>query len=846
MNHLTKIMIFTVVVGLLTTPINLVAAVGDLLFSFGANATLKGARGVDVDPDGRVYVADYYDGVIVFNTDGSVHKNFDFYQAKTPTTAIRVDQTGNVYSTSYQGGTQIFNPDGVQIGHIPVASSWPSSYTANDSFGKIYVTDPSQHKIKVFDSTGTLISEWGTQGNADGQLDSPTGIGIGPDNLIYIADSNNNRIQVFDVEGNFVMNWGASGSNPGQFNTPMGLDISSDGKIVVADRYNHRVQVFDLVGNTLQVIVVGIWVVDAAIDSDGTIYVPHDGNNEIMIYSPDGTLVDKMGGPSNKDGQFNNPINAAVDHLGRVYITDSGNHRIQVFDNKGQFLWKFGSYGVGDGQFNGPFDIDFDTLGNIYVTDTGNHRVQVFDDAGNYLRQFGSYGAGIGQMNGPRGIAVRNDGIIIITEWGNKRVQTITNDGMGIHSWQIPIPEDWPISASVPLGIDVDNTGNIFVGGWNTNRILVYNDAGEILRQWGAAQNTFSFNLSNPYAIHLTESGVLYVAEWFGWEANSWDTFGNPLDVIYHLEYPTGIAADFNDRVYIVQPGHHRVYAVAGRDYTPNSPPVLQTIGDQKGYEGQLLEFAVTATDPENDTLTFSASNLPAGSTFDPETAIFSWIPDYDQAGSYTNVEFSVADDGEPIELDAELITITVGKINRTPLVTAVSPQHIMQYEDLQFTVTAVDPDGDSIIDLYVDRLPSGASFDPAIGLFFWRPDGSQEGVYPVSFYAVDDGVPSQTGQTDVVITVGEVESPSELTDIIIDDIVTDPDLSEEVENSYIANLKKVNIFIESGKITPAVNQLETFIQKVQQDVNHGMISPAKADLFIMMAQDVIDLLRGS
>ena len=75
---------------------------------------------------------------------------------------------------------------------------------------------------------------------------------------------------------------------------------------------------------------------------------------------------------------------------------------------------------------------------------------------------------------------------------------------------------------------------------------------------------------------------------------------------------------------------------------------------------GENLTFTITATDPNNDSLIYSASNLPDGASFDPDTQTFSWTPRYDQAGIYT-VHFEVSD-GELT--DAEDVTITVVQTN--------------------------------------------------------------------------------------------------------------------------------------------------------------------------------------
>ena len=166
-------------------------------------------------------------------------------------------------------------------------------------------------------------------------------------------------------------------------------------------------------------------------------------------------------------------------------------------------------------------------------------------------------------------------------------------------------------------------------------------------------------------------------------------------------------------------------------------------------------------------------------------------------------------------------------------------------YDVIEFVLSVTDPDGDEIVSLYAEGLPVGAFFDETTGAFSWRPDGNQAGVYIVSFFAVDNGVPTKTGRLDVIITVGEVESPTDLTETIIEDILAD-DLPVEVENAYLANLKKVVEMFEEGRVTPALNQLEAFIHKVEVDVDHGSITPAQGDLYIMMAQDVIDLLTGN
>jgi len=55
--------------------------------------------------------------------------------------------------------------------------------------------------------------------------------------------------------------------------------------------------------------------------------------------------------------------------------------------------------------------------------------------------------------------------------------------------------------------------------------------------------------------------------------------------------------------------------------------------------------------------------------------------------------------------------------------------------------------------------------------------------------------------------------------------------------------LKKVEKFIEDGKITPALNQLYAFINKVESDLSSGIIYQATADTLINSANTLINAL---
>jgi len=85
-----------------------------------------------------------------------------------------------------------------------------------------------------------------------------------------------------------------------------------------------------------------------------------------------------------------------------------------------------------------------------------------------------------------------------------------------------------------------------------------------------------------------------------------------------------------------------------------NRAPVLSRIGGQSGQEDELLTFALSASDPDGDTVSYSASGLPSGATLNGET--FSWTPTSSQVGSHSVT--LAASDGDL--QDSETITLTI------------------------------------------------------------------------------------------------------------------------------------------------------------------------------------------
>ncbi len=180
-----------------------------------------------------------------------------------------------------------------------------------------------------------------------------------------------------------------------------------------------------------------------------------------------------------------------------------------------------------------------------------------------------------------------------------------------------------------------------------------------------------------------------------------------------------------------------------------NRPPVLNSIGNKSVTAGQLLSFVISGSDPDGDALTYSASGLPAGATFNTSTRAFSWTPTFSQAGNYS-VTFTVSDGSLTA---SETITISVGSVNQPPVLAAIGSKSVNEGQTLSFTLSATDPAGGTLT-YSVTGLPSGAAFNTTTGAFAWTPTYTQAGNYSVTF-TVSDG--SLTDSETIAITVANV-----------------------------------------------------------------------------------------
>jgi DNA-binding beta-propeller fold protein YncE len=88
----------------------------------------------------------------------------------------------------------------------------PSAVAVDTGNGDVYVADGeepgSNHRVAVFDRNGHFLRQWVLQGakpDADGDafMQVPHCVALGSDGFVYVCDPRNDRVQVFDKTGKF-------------------------------------------------------------------------------------------------------------------------------------------------------------------------------------------------------------------------------------------------------------------------------------------------------------------------------------------------------------------------------------------------------------------------------------------------------------------------------------------------------------------------------------------------------------------------------------------------------------------------------------------------------------------
>jgi len=136
-------------------------------------------------------------------------------------------------------------------------------------------------------------------------------------------------------------------------------------------------------------------------ESTGNIYVSMWVADEIAVFQPDGTPVERFtaDGLDGPRGIAFNPVN------GEIWIAGEFSNAIHIFDYQHQFLRT-----LEHEDFNEPVGVTFSANNEVYVSNSNGNEIMVFDQAGAFQRRFTAP-----NLSDPNCSAFMQDGTLMVS-----------------------------------------------------------------------------------------------------------------------------------------------------------------------------------------------------------------------------------------------------------------------------------------------------------------------------------------------------------------------------------------------------------------------------------------------
>ena len=193
-----------------------------------------------------------------------------------------------------------------------------------------------------------------------------------------------------------------------------------------------------------------------------------------------------------------------------------------------------------------------------------------------------------------------------------------------------------------------------------------------------------------------------------------------------------------------------------------NNVPVLAAIGSKTMNELDTLVIPISATDADNDTLTFSIINAPSFATFVDNangTATLTLTPQSGDANSY-NITVSVTDGTDTTQ---EIVLVTINSqgtppANNAPVIADVTNQSVEETGILNINISVTDADNDALT-ISTTNLPSFATFTDntdGTALLEFNPLEGDAGTYTINVEASDA---TDTTNMSFVLSVSELST---------------------------------------------------------------------------------------
>lgn len=192
-----------------------------------------------------------------------------------------------------------------------------------------------------------------------------------------------------------------------------------------------------------------------------------------------------------------------------------------------------------------------------------------------------------------------------------------------------------------------------------------------------------------------------------------------------------------------------------------NSPPGVTSTPPTDAAVGSLYRYAVTASDPDGDALSFSLDVAPAGMTIDAITGLIEWTPGSTQVGTHA-ITVRVTDARG--QSATQSFSATVVTPNQAP---AASNNAYSMSSGSTLGVAAPgvlgndgDPDGDALTAVLASDPASGSLALNGDGSFSFSPNAGFAGTVSFAYRAYDGALYSNNATVSITVNASVNKPP--------------------------------------------------------------------------------------
>lgn len=332
-------------------------------------------------------------------------------------------------------------------GPITSASSTPLSSSGSTAVSPLMSNkNSSQARLNNMQ----IRHKFGYLGSGRAQFNSPHGFCLGLNQEIVVADTNNHRVCIFDKSGTYITQFGSPGKEEGQLWNPRKVAIlhrpvsghnnSSTSTPSSSSSSSNQHNQFQLTSHHHHHHAQSPSVYSSHINTSGSnvqqtsgqllsasepLYVVCDRGAErsrMQLFTKDGAFIKKIG-----IHYIDIVAGLAITQNGLIIVVDSVSPTVYIINGETGIL---NGWFDCSGHMKEPSDIAVksDVPGNEYfICDFKGHCVVVFSEQGEYLRKIGHDGL----TSYPNGIDISDDGDILVGDSHGNRFHVVVFDRNG-------------------------------------------------------------------------------------------------------------------------------------------------------------------------------------------------------------------------------------------------------------------------------------------------------------------------------------------------------------------------------------------------------------------------------